>query len=64
MLGEQAWLTEFTDAAFDGKHSVATVLEKGTFFFIPLDWIVTVVGIIREVGVNFVVGDIPELLGG
>ena len=62
MLGEQAWLTEFKEAAFD-KQGVATVLGKGSSFFIPLNWIVSVVGIVSEGGVNLVVGEMPELLG-
>jgi hypothetical protein len=53
VLCEQAWLTEFNDAAFNRRQGVATVLEKGSSFFIPVD---------REEGVNIVVGEIPELL--
>lgn len=60
-LGQWAWITELTGAVFDHHRGVASILNSGRSFWIPIEWIITVVGIIHHGGLNMIVGNIPEL---
>lgn len=63
-VGDYAWVTQFKDCALDRRKSIASVGGKGRTFWIPLHWIVSVVGIMKEGGLNVIIGDFPELMGG
>ena len=60
-LGKWAWITELRGAAFDQHRGVASILNEGKSFWIPVDWIITVVGLLHHGGLKIVVSDVPEM---
>ena len=60
-FGKLAWITELESVAFDRRQAVASVGREGRKFWISVDWITNVIGLIEEGGHNIIVGDFPEL---
>ena len=61
--GKLAWISELEGVAFDRRQAVASVGRVGRKFWIPVEWITNVIGLIKEGGLNIIVGDFPELYG-
>ena len=51
-LGKLAWITELEGVAFDRRQAVASVGRAGRKFWIPVEWITNIIGLIEEGGLN------------
>lgn len=57
-FGGWAWIRTLDGVEFDGIKGVVNFQRFGSHRWIPLEWIQSLIGIIRESGVNLIVSDI------
>ena len=57
-FGDWAWIRCLQGVDIDRLKGVASFLGVGNFRWIRVDWILSLIGVLREAGVNFIVTDI------